>query len=343
MGEAENVLESVLHDVSAGCLKERYESSELQSLGRSSDTTRYDLSWVAKAGKKWAIPVQATRGCKFRCDFCFVPLLFKQTYRMRPRARRCYLRILNRPFQQVGRRHIVFTDENLFSDSQYAKELLKALIPLRLRWSGQTTMMTANDPELLTLMKESGASFLQVGMETINPASLKEVKKSHNRVENYPRQFAAFRKHGILALPNVMFGFDHDEPDIFLKTAKFLTRNRVPYVIPYIVRPIMGTPFYERLRKEGRLYAEGRDIDEWGVRMDVVTYKPLRMTEEQLREGRMVFVRYLAGLPSIFRRLLLAPGPRFWHILLINILTNFAIVQKPRMKRILRRIVPLRR
>ncbi len=96
------------------------------------------------------------------------------------------LRILNRPFQQVGRRHIVFTDENLFSDSQYAKELLKALIPLRLRWSGQTTMMTANDPELLTLMKESGASFLQVGMETINPASLKEVKKSHNRVENYP-------------------------------------------------------------------------------------------------------------------------------------------------------------
>ncbi len=223
------------------------------------------------------------------------------------------------------------------------KALLKALIPLKIRWSGQATMMTADDPELLALMKESGATFLQIGMETINQASLKEVKKSHNRVENYPRQLKAFRKHGILTLPNIMFGFDHDEPDIFLRTAKFLTRNRVPYVIPFIFRPIMGTPFYERLRKEGRLHAEGKDIDKWGARMDVVTYKPLRMTEEQLREGLTIFVRYLSGLPSIFRRLFLAPGPSFWNILGINILCNFAFVQKPRLKRILRRILPLRR
>ena len=53
--------------------------------------------------------------------------------------------------RQMRPKKLIFLDLNLISDTDYAKELFRALIPLRVRWGGLATTMIAWDDELLDL------------------------------------------------------------------------------------------------------------------------------------------------------------------------------------------------
>ena len=66
-----------------------------------------------------------------------------------------------------------------------AKELFRALIPLKIRWLSQCSVTIAHDEELLALAAQSGCIDLFLGIESISTASLAEVGKKINKVEEY--------------------------------------------------------------------------------------------------------------------------------------------------------------
>src|SRR4028118_68204 len=94
-------------------------------------------------------PVEAPRGCIHKCEFCVVPSAWG--------------RPLQKPIgeviadiRQMNPRKLIFLDLNLISDTDYAKELFRALTPRRVRWGGLATTMIAWDDELLDLAAASG-------------------------------------------------------------------------------------------------------------------------------------------------------------------------------------------
>ena len=57
---------------------------------------------------------------------------------------------------RYGRR-LIFLDLNLIADLPYARELFRALAPLKLTWGGLATTTLAWDDELLDLAAGAGA------------------------------------------------------------------------------------------------------------------------------------------------------------------------------------------
>jgi radical SAM superfamily enzyme YgiQ (UPF0313 family) len=68
----------------------------------------------------------------------------------------------------------------LFADEEKARELFKALIPLKKKWFCQISIDAAKDIELLKLMKQSGYLAVLIGFESLNKDNLKMIKKGAN-------------------------------------------------------------------------------------------------------------------------------------------------------------------
>jgi hypothetical protein len=156
---------------------------------------RRDLIRNGGWNKWWATrgAIIATRGCPHACDYCTIPLMY-------PEARSMRFRPVEEVLAEVAAipdRGIVFWDDNLGANPQYAKALFRGLIPLKRWWTSQTTMASVRDDEVLELAARSGCKALFLGLESVSQASLAGAAKSHNRVSEYKRLLQRFHAHGI--------------------------------------------------------------------------------------------------------------------------------------------------
>ena len=70
----------------------------------------------------------------------------------------------------TGSDRFFIVDDNIVSQPQRARELCRALIPLKIHWVGQASIHIAQDDELLELMVASGCRGVLIGMESLDPA-----------------------------------------------------------------------------------------------------------------------------------------------------------------------------
>jgi radical SAM superfamily enzyme YgiQ (UPF0313 family) len=74
-------------------------------------------------------------------------------------------------------RDFLFADDNICGQPDYAKELFRALIPLKKAWGGQTSITFAKDDELLQLYAKSGGQYAFIGLETLSQNNLRDINK----------------------------------------------------------------------------------------------------------------------------------------------------------------------
>jgi len=109
-----------------------------------------------------------------------------------------------------------------------------------------------------------------------------EVNKKFNRVEEYLQIVKRIHTHGIAVQAGIVFGFDHDTPEIFENTVDFLEEAGVQNATFNILTPFPGTPLFRRLETDGRILT--RDWRKYNGRADVV-YQPKRMAVDELLAG----------------------------------------------------------
>ncbi|MCP4576701.1 MAG: radical SAM protein, partial [Deltaproteobacteria bacterium] len=123
-GEAEGgAWHRLLDDVMSGSLDERYVNQKSPDISNLS-SPRLDM--LLSRSYLPAYPVEATRGCPNRCDFCFNRYVHP-VYRKRPIDR------VMADVMEADRKNIFFMDDNLTADAAYAKELFSAIGPLKKR------------------------------------------------------------------------------------------------------------------------------------------------------------------------------------------------------------------
>lgn len=219
--------------------------------------------------------IETTRGCPYACDYCSVTRFYGNTYRHRPVAD------VVRQAEQLTDKLIFFVDDNIAGHKEYAKELFKALIPLKISWSGQFTIFTARDTELMDLAGKSGCRFLFTGFETLNPKNLKEMNKAWAKPEDYPELIARVHDAGIGVYGSFMLGFDHDTKDVFKETLDFAEANKVDLALFSAVFPIEGSKLYAKLKEENRIF----ETDMTRYNGQYATFYPKNMTREELDAG----------------------------------------------------------
>ena len=99
--------------------------------------------------------------------------------------------------------------------------------------------------------------------------------------------------------PGIVFGFDNDDESVFERTVEFLVRNKCELAYFNVLTPLPGTPLYTRYEAAGRIF--DRNWAHYDGKH--VTFKPTRMTPEQLENGFYWANHTFYSIPNIYRRL----------------------------------------
>ncbi len=245
--------------------------------------------------------LQTARGCPNSCDFCSVWMFSGQQVRFRP------IGPTLDEIRGLPPGPLVFANDNIVADFDYAEELFRALIPVRRPWFAQADMTLLKRPDLARLAAKSGCAVLFVGFESFNPASIELAGKAINKVEQYREMVRLLHRSGIAIIPAMIFGFDSDTPAEFRRAFRELNRLKADAPQFTVLTPLPGTKLYRRWQREGRI----RKLDPSLYDGTHAVFEPAQMTPEELEEGvRNLYHRYYWILNMIWR---LITDPWFWR------------------------------
>lgn len=235
--------------------------------------------------------IQATRGCHYRCSFCSVAAFHHYRFRTRPIGE------VLEELKTLGP-YILFMDDNITANREYAKELFAGMIPLGKRWVSQCNIELARDDELLDLASRSGCRGAFVGFETLSQPGLRSWKKHSNVGQDYRTIVRKLHAAGIAVFAGFVFGGDDDTPDVFPQTLEFLLDANVECLQATRLTPFPGTPLFEEMDKQGRIL----DTDWSHYDFGHVVYQPQQMSRGTLDKGVAWVQRQFYARHRITRR-----------------------------------------
>lgn len=331
VGDAEPVWETMLNDLKNGELKPRYDVIQ-PICPQQNVITRRDIF----EGKGY-LPItllQFSRGCSHKCSFCASSVYFKARHYCRP------VEDVVKEIKSQKRRLLFFVDDNIVCDHEKAKELFRALIPLKIRWVSQGSMDMLHDEELMRLMVKSGCLGLVIGFESISPGSVSEMNKGTNKKgssEMYKWEIEQLRRWGLQTWAAFTVGHDSDTVESIRATCDFAIKNKFTFAAYNILMPYPNTPLYEKLEREGRLLYDGKWWLHEEYRFNYASIIPKNMTADELTEISFDCRKRFNSVGSIIKRALephtnLRTPYRFMTYLVYNPLFRKEVFKKQGMR-----------
>ena len=283
LGEADQIWPTIVADAAAGALQETYVA--LNAAGDADKPSladypeipwdRMDLGqfnlirhfpkWARRmlshVGMSWQtfhlFPVETGRGCPYGCEFCTVTGFFGDSIRFRTNDSVVneLLKLKSLAKRQKGKIAVFFIDDNLAVNPKRTKSLLREIIArnAQLPWVGQISMNLLRDEELVSLIAQSGGKWIFVGLESIDPETLKSMRKGFNKPEEYKDVLERLARHGVYAITAFIFGMDGDRPGVAKRTLDMIRSWPPGLPVFGLLTPYPATPLYERLASAGRL------------------------------------------------------------------------------------------
>ncbi|WP_373649893.1 radical SAM protein [Schlesneria sp. DSM 10557] len=280
IGEAEAIWPQLIEDARSGGLNPVYRAIAPWNLA-DSPIPRFDLLDPAKYNR---ITVQTARGCPWRCDFCASSILIAPRYQTKPVSQvvseiRRIKAIWSRPF-------IEFADDNTFVNRGHSRSLMRSLIPEKIRFFTETDISFGEDLELISLARDAGCRQVLIGLESPSSVGLNGLELRSNwklkQLERYHEAIARIQAAGITVNGCFILGLDDQSTEVFDQVLKFVREAGLFEVQITLQTPFPGTPLYDRLRREGRLF-EDRFWEK--CTLFDLTHEPRGMTAQELRSG----------------------------------------------------------
>jgi radical SAM superfamily enzyme YgiQ (UPF0313 family) len=295
IGDAETVWKKLLTDLHKSQLKEVYKGDfKIPQNGCLPNRSLFN-------GKGY-LPVsiiQFTRGCPYKCSFCSVSSYFNRKHIFRSpesvveEIRRDNLKIL------------LFADDNITADSDKAKELFEALIPLKIKWAGQASIDMVKDSEMLELMTRSGCIGQLIGFDSMSEDSLRWLNKSTNirDFNNYKESVDILRKYHFQTWSSFILGNDHDTVESIKNTVEFAIQSKFTLGFFHLLSPYPGTMIYDQFKTENRLLYNGRWWLHPDYRYNRAAFIPNHMTPDELSNAVILANKQFYSTRSIAGRL----------------------------------------
>lgn len=161
------------------------------------------------------VTFNSSRGCLFRCAFCWDPVMHKRKWRaMEPET---VLEHLQRIIKDYGIRGFLFTDDHFFIDLRRAREIIEGIVRLQLDVTISKLQIRADticrmDTEFLELMVRAGVKRFTVGIESGSQRVLDLIKKDMT-VEQAIEANRKLAPYPIVPLYLFMMGMPTETPD----------------------------------------------------------------------------------------------------------------------------------
>ncbi|MBT3294116.1 MAG: B12-binding domain-containing radical SAM protein [Verrucomicrobia bacterium] len=296
-GDAEAAWPEVLDDAAAGCLKPCYQARATDpQVGGT--VPRREL--FREKGYLPITLVQFGRGCHHGCDYCAVGAYSKRQHTHRP------VGDVIDEIRAQNRKFIFFVDDNIVADRDAAKELFRALIPLKIKWVSQGTIDMVEDSQLMTLMRRSGCLGHVIGFETLDPRNLAASGKPNrlDLVSGYDEQIKALKSYGLQTWAAFTLGYDCDTVESLRGILDFSLRHKFTFSAYNVLMPYPGTPFYERMKREDRLLYDGQWWLHPQYRVNHASFVPALMSPEALTATAFDIRKRWNGPLSLAKRFL---------------------------------------
>ena len=281
VGEGELYWPQLLQDFENGEMKRMYDYQCEEFDLANAPMPAFELLDIEKYNR---LTVQTSRGCPHRCEFCASSVLLTKRYKQKPAKK--VLAEIDRIKEVWASPFIEFADDNSFVNKKYWKGLLPELKKREIHWFAETDVTVADDTDLLTMMRDAGCSQVLIGFESPTRDALKGIEGNSNwklkQWTRYTKAIHTIQAHGISVNGCFVIGLDGHDSTIFDQMAEYVAASRLHEVQVTLPTAFPGTPFYERLRNEGRLIEERN----WKkLTLFDLNFIPARMSVSELEDG----------------------------------------------------------
>jgi radical SAM superfamily enzyme YgiQ (UPF0313 family) len=280
LGEADETWPRIVEDAARGTLKDVYAPVDDFGKERKPSLQAYpEIPWdkikldqfnllpgmlhplLKRVGAGWGtfriIPVESGRGCPYGCEFCTVTGFFGDSIRFRTNESVVneLLLLKARAREEGGQIAVFFIDDNFAINVKRTKSLLRDIIAAnaQVHWVAQISANLLRDEELVDLIAAAGGKWIFIGMESIDPANLKDVNKGFNKPGEYGVVLERLAQRNVYAITSFIFGMDNDAPGVAERTLKEIRSWPPGLPIFGLLTPLPATPLYKRLEAAGRL------------------------------------------------------------------------------------------
>lgn len=305
IGEGEPVWNSVLEDAEAGELKPIYQSQNLYPL-KQSPIPRYDLLGDRPRQR---MTLQTERGCPFACEFCGASRLLGR-FREKPTANiEAELKALTTYAPEPW---LELADDNTFAGNRDPQELFDLLESAGARYFTEADWRIGENPNVLNGLAQSGCVQVLVGIESLQ-FRYSGMGTKQSELKRMLDATNAIQEAGVVVNACLIVGADGETQSSIDRLTEFLIEAPFAEIQITLQTPFPGTALYRRLKSENRLLPE-RDWSYYNL-FDV-TYRPDRMTVEQLEAGfyqllKNVFAPEVSNRRAELRKHIWKKNPRF--------------------------------
>lgn len=221
--------------------------------------------------------IMFSRGCPYDCNFCSVTATFGKKYRYKTTGQ-----IIDelRPF---AGRAVAFIDDNFAAHPKKTKLLLRAMIDEKVvpsRYSCQLRVNAAADEELLDLMERTNCRVANVGLESVDPVTLKQYHKGQT-CEQITSAIAVFKKFEIGLHGMFVLGGDNDTVETIKNTVDYSLDTGIDTIQICALTPFPGTAIHDQMKRENRILHYNWELYD-GLHVIV---QPKNMTAYELQIG----------------------------------------------------------
>lgn len=252
-GEAEGRLETVLKDAYRGELKPVY--NFMKDLPALDDVPKpfLDARVVKRTGGMQA-SFDAGRGCPYLCSFCTI--INVQGRKSRHRSAEDVEQIIRANLAQ-GIRRFFITDDN-FARNLNWEPILDRLIDFREREGARFNLVLQVDtachrlPNFIEKAARAGTKRVFIGLENINPESLKNARKGQNMIVEYRQMLQAWRARNVVTTAGYILGFPGDTPDSIQRDVEIIKRELPIDILEFFyLTPLPGSADHKALYEKG--------------------------------------------------------------------------------------------
>ncbi len=176
-----------------------------------------------------------SRGCPFRCTYCYNTMFYNSQHRKRPIG--YVLNEIKYLEEKYGLDGVNFSDELLLLTDEEIEEIrsFREKNNLKFFWGAETRADTYKDIEKLRRMYDSGCRWLMLGLETGSAATREKIQKPMNH-ELIRKFIDMCTQVGITTFGSFIIGFHNETPEQLKETVSFAqTLNVDAFLFNYYV------------------------------------------------------------------------------------------------------------
>uniref|UniRef100_UPI002611CE52 radical SAM protein n=1 Tax=Breoghania sp. TaxID=2065378 RepID=UPI002611CE52 len=233
----------------------RFDAERFKADVTTTPVPRFDL---LKFRDYTQICVQFSRDCPFTYEFCNIIEIYGRVPRTKTNEQ--MMAELQALYDLGYRGHVDFVDDNLIGN----KKAVKAFLPDMITWqkerqypflfTTEASLNLADDPTLLTMMRDAGFFAVFIDIESPDPDILVATRKKQNTRRDIAASVHKIYEAGIFVLAGFIVGFDEEKTSVADPICGLIEEAAIPVSMAGLLFALSDTQLTRRLEREGRLY-----------------------------------------------------------------------------------------